>query len=394
VNIELFLQRAEALHQRLAELYETASVLNWIPSDLLPQAFRELYTTSKTVQLAAEELYEQNEELIQSRNLLEVERQYYQDLFEFAPDGYIVTNSEGIIQIANQSASKLLNISQNSMIGKPMISFIALEEHQNFYNELMQICQSTTTRELFFTMQQHHGEVFDAALIVKAVKNQLKNSLILYWLIRKISQHGRENLLAPQNQNQYQNQWLENRSIHKYTKGEIIPLNQLLTWYVHRGLVKLSTFCETGEEVLTGLVTEGMVFGSSMTSLPIYQATALIDVELVAINFIEIKNSLPISNILLPKIEQRLRQTETFLIISNRRRVEDRLQSLLELLKQQLGEKVPSGIRLTVRLTHEDMANACGTTRVTITRLIGKLQQQGIISFDDKKHIILTHNFK
>ncbi len=60
MNIQLFIQRSEALHQHLADLYQTATVLPWIPSDLLPQAFKELHSTSKMLQLAAEELYQQN----------------------------------------------------------------------------------------------------------------------------------------------------------------------------------------------------------------------------------------------------------------------------------------------------------------------------------------------
>ncbi|BDI20117.1 hypothetical protein ANSO36C_59190 [Nostoc cf. commune SO-36] len=105
MNTEKFIQRTEVLHKRLADLYQTASVLPWIPADLLPQAFKELYNTLKIVQLAAEELYQQNEELLQTRKWLEAERQHYQDLFELAPDAYLVTNPEGIIQEANHHRS-------------------------------------------------------------------------------------------------------------------------------------------------------------------------------------------------------------------------------------------------------------------------------------------------
>jgi CRP-like cAMP-binding protein len=154
-------------------------------------------------------------------------------------------------------------------------------------------------------------------------------------------------------------------------------------------LVKLSTYCETGEEVLIGLATAGMVFGSSLTSLNIYQATALSDVDLVSIYAAEIAASPNLSHILLPKINQRLRQTESFLAICGRRRVQERLHHLLQLLKQEVGETVPGGTRLNVRFTHEDIASACCTTRVTITRLLGKLQEEGKISFDLNKHMIL-----
>jgi CRP-like cAMP-binding protein len=70
------------------------------------------------------------------------------------------------------------------------------------------------------------------------------------------------------------------------------------------------------------------------------------------------------------------------LVIAATKKVEDRLLYLLEILKQQIGEPIPGGTRLTFRLTHQDIANACYTTRATITRLFTQLQKQGVISFD------------
>jgi CRP-like cAMP-binding protein len=64
--------------------------------------------------------------------------------------------------------------------------------------------------------------------------------------------------------------------------------------------------------------------------------------------------------------------------------------AILLLLKQEIGEPSKFGTRLSVRLTHEDLANACCTTRVTMTRVLGELQQQGKIIFDCDRRIILT----
>ncbi|MDB9305097.1 PAS domain-containing protein [Nodularia spumigena CS-591/12] len=385
MNIEQFIQSTEALHSRLADLYQTASVLPWIPPELLPQAFKELYSTSKMVQLAAEELYLQNEELIETRNWLETERQRYQDLFEFAPDGYLVTNSEGIIQEANLAAAQLLNVSRQLLVGKPIVNFVRLEEREPFRSELSQLCQSDRVRELVVRLQQNNGEDFDAAFTVAVVRNQQGKVNSLRWLLRNINERQQKKTELINNNSDL----TEERPVHKHTKGETIPLNPLVVWYVRQGLVKLNTFCETGEEILIGLATQDMVFGSNMTSLPIYQATALCDVELSSIYVAEIAVNPMLSHILLPKINQRLQQTESFLVIAGKRRVEERLYHLLQLLKQQIGEPVREGIRLSVRLTHEDIASACCTTRVTITRLMGKLQQQGLISFDSKKYILL-----
>ncbi|MDB9316948.1 PAS domain-containing protein [Nodularia spumigena] len=385
MNIEQFIQSTEALHSRLADLYQTASVLPWIPPELLPQAFKELYSTSKMVQLAAEELYLQNEELIETRNWLEAERQRYQDLFEFAPDGYLVTNTEGIIQEANLAAAQLLNVSRQLLVGKPIVNFVRLEEREPFRSELSQLRQSDRVRELVVRLQQNNGEDFDAAFTVAVVRNQQGKVNSLRWLLRNINERQQKKTELINNNSDL----TEERPVHKHTKGETIPLNPLVVWYVRQGLVKLNTFCETGEEILIGLATQDMVFGSNMTSLPIYQATALCDVELSSIYVAEIAVNPMLSHILLPKINQRLQQTESFLVIAGKRRVEERLYHLLQLLKQQIGEPVREGIRLSVRLTHEDIASACCTTRVTITRLMGKLQQQGLISFDSKKYILL-----
>jgi PAS domain S-box-containing protein len=386
VNIEKFVQRTEILHKRLADLYQTASLLPWISPDLLPEAFKELHNTSKIAQLAAEELYQQNEELVKTRNWLEAERHHYQDLFELAPDGYLVTNTEGIIQEANLTVAKLLNVSKHFLVGKPIINFVLLEERQQIRNELIQLSQSDKVKELLVRLQQRYGELFYAALTVTVVRNQQGKAISLRWMVRNITQRQQLESAIKDKSDIF-----NNRPLHKYDKGETIPLNPLVIWYVSQGLVKLSTYCETGEEVLIGLATPGMVFGSSLTSLDIYQATALADVSLVSIYATEISASTTLSHTLLPKIKQRLQQTESFLAISGRRRVQDRLQHLLQLLKREVGETVPEGTRLNIRFTHEDIASACCTTRVTITRLIGKLQEEGIISFDFKKHIILRN---
>ncbi len=391
MNIEKFIQRAEVLHKRLADLYQTASVLPWISPDLLPQAFKELYNTSKIVQLAAEELYQQNEELVKTRNWLEAERHHYQDLFELSPDGYLVTNTEGIIQEANLTAAKLLNVSKHFLVGKPIVNFVLLEERQQVRNELIQLSQSDRVRELLVRLQQRYGESFDAALTVAVIRNHQGKAISLRWMLRNITERQHlESAIVKDDSDIFNDAYGGKlRPIHKYTKGETITLNPLVIWYVSQGLVKLNTYCETGEEVVIGLATAGMVFGSSLTSLNIYQATALADVELVSIYAVEVAASPTLSHTLLPKINQRLQQTESFLVICGRRRVQERLHHLLQLLKREVGETVPEGTRLSVRFTHEDIASACCTTRVTITRLMGKLQEEGIISFDLKKHIIL-----
>ncbi|WP_026099021.1 Crp/Fnr family transcriptional regulator [Kamptonema formosum] len=179
------------------------------------------------------------------------------------------------------------------------------------------------------------------------------------------------------------------RSLHYYSKGEPIPTKSQGVWQVCKGLVQLSTLYPSGEERLLGWVGPSMCFGPWLTFLHIYQARALSDVYLMWFSVGEIEASPELSHQLLPQLNRRLRQMEALLAISGLRRVEDRLHQLLVLLKQEIGQPVAGGTRLNVRLTHQDLASAISTSRVTVTRLFGQLKQQGLIAIDSKRHIIL-----
>ncbi len=384
LEIDQFTKRVSGMHRRLTDLYQNLSTNPVIP-DVLPQTLIELGSTSEIVNVAVQELYQQNEELLLTRNLLEIERQRYQDLFEFAPDAYLVTDMLGIIKEANHTAGTLLNVSQQSMLGKPIINFVALEDRQNFRGYLSQLAESKKPKELVLHLQKRNDELFDAAITVGVIRNELRQPIGLRWLVRNISDRNQVELALLNHDSDV----TQNKLWHKCSKGDFLPLKPGMIWYVCEGYVKLSTLYETGEEVIVGLAGAGMVLGSNLTSLQTYQATALSDVKLVSIHLAEIAASPTLSHMLLPKINQRLSQTESFLLIAGRRRVQDRFEQLLLLLKQEIGQSVLEGTRLNIRLTHEELASACCTTRVTITRLMGKLQQQGKIGLDSKHHIIL-----
>jgi CRP-like cAMP-binding protein len=64
--------------------------------------------------------------------------------------------------------------------------------------------------------------------------------------------------------------------------------------------------------------------------------------------------------------------------------VTDRLQQFLLMLAQDFGQVEPQGVRIPLKLTHYQLATAVGTTRVTITRLLKDLKDQGWLRFDQR----------
>jgi CRP-like cAMP-binding protein len=196
-------------------------------------------------------------------------------------------------------------------------------------------------------------------------------------------------LTYPSNNNLTSQIQSSERRLHFYERGEEIPLISQGIWQVNRGVVQLVKFNHQGEETSLGWVQSDNYFGVWLTSLDSFQAKALSDVYLLWYSLVEIEKNGDLAQKILSQVVKRLRQSEELLAIAGLKRVEDRLVKLLKLLGKEIGETKESNVRLKVRFTHQNLANAIGTTRVTVTRLLGDLQKQGLISLDSTRHILL-----
>lgn len=188
-------------------------------------------------------------------------------------------------------------------------------------------------------------------------------------------------------------QWIETcyqaRSPQAFYRGEAIPLLEQQIWVVDKGMVVLGTVYPDGTESIFGFVGPSGSFGLPLTVVAPYQAKALTSTQLMRFSLAEVECSPALLTALLPGALQRLRQTEAMLMLVGQRQVEDRLRQFLLLLKQEVGQPTSEGIRLNIRLTHQQIASILGTTRVTVTRILGELKRQGWLH-TDRHHMILS----
>ncbi|MEM7770001.1 MAG: Crp/Fnr family transcriptional regulator [Cyanobacteria bacterium P01_A01_bin.37] len=184
----------------------------------------------------------------------------------------------------------------------------------------------------------------------------------------------------------------EGRLLRPYMSGQSIPMEPQEIWIVCRGVVQLGTLYATGDEALLGLACPSMPFGLPLTSIRPYQASALTNVDLMRLSISEIESSPVLAQSIFRHMGRRLQQTEAILAMVGYRRVEERLRHLLLLLQQEVGQPDDQGTRLGVRLTHQQLANTIGTTRVTVTRLLNQLKDEGWLLIDRQRHIVLTPN--
>ena len=188
MNAEQFSKQLKATYNRAEKLYERAKINDWHESPVVvEESLEELRVALEELQVAEEELIQQNQELAIARNDIEIERQRYRDLFEFAPDAYLVTDEVGLIQEANRAAVTLLNISKNFLIRKPLINFIPVEERRQFRAKLHQLFQTDWMQEWEINILPRHGVSFDAAVTVSAIRDLQGKPLGWRWLLRDIT---------------------------------------------------------------------------------------------------------------------------------------------------------------------------------------------------------------
>ena len=178
--------RITALHQLITALHQRVAAEPVQAAEVLPEILEDLHTALEELHVAEEEQYQQNEALAAARLSAEAERQRYQELFDFAPDGYLVTDSDGIIQEANRAAAALLGVPQPRLLDKPLTAFIAEEERQAFSAFLPQLRQLEGMQDCEIRLQPIAGATFPAELTVATIRTP-QGVVGLRWLLRDIS---------------------------------------------------------------------------------------------------------------------------------------------------------------------------------------------------------------
>ena len=179
--------------KRLKNMQHRAQNLTNPTLELQSEAITELSVALEELSVTVEELRLQNEELIATRQQVEEERQRYQNLFELAPGGYLVTNDWGIIQEANDGASSILGVSHKYLVGKPIDIFVYPADKATFYSQWQQVKSTVIPagekylEHWEMRLQARSGRTFPASLAVSSTWDSQGNLLGQRWLIQDLT---------------------------------------------------------------------------------------------------------------------------------------------------------------------------------------------------------------
>jgi two-component system, cell cycle sensor histidine kinase and response regulator CckA len=182
VNAEDFARRLEDMRRHVETIRGT--------SDGSSAAFEELLVAVEELRVAEEVLRQQNEELTVAHAAVAEERRRYQHLFQYAPDAYLLTDLSGIIREANHSAAHLLGVQPRFLVGKTLVSFVAVEDRPRLRAEIGRWQSEPAAKSIELRLQPRGGQPFDASLTLSVARGGPRDKAFGFrWLVRDISAH-------------------------------------------------------------------------------------------------------------------------------------------------------------------------------------------------------------
>jgi PAS domain S-box-containing protein len=169
-------------------------------TDLTAQEREELLSqVLLQVSVDMEELEVTQQELEEKDRSLEQVHRHYQQLFDLAPNAYLVTDSLGIIQETNGAAAQMLGVSQEKLRGKPLVLFLSPDARRQFFSHLAQVKDADQIRGWEARCEPRGRPPFLAAISATAWREGDTITGIC-WLLSDLSRTQQDQVQLQENQ--------------------------------------------------------------------------------------------------------------------------------------------------------------------------------------------------
>lgn len=160
---------------------------------------------------------------------------------------------------------------------------------------------------------------------------------------------------------------------HVFRRSDSIPVRKDVIWRIEQGIVRAMTWYEDGTNVSLGYWGKGDLIGQPLSDINPYQLVCLSNVELVTIPPQRWHEEME-------GLLSHIRQSEKMLSLVQQKPLSLRLKNFLLWMANKFGREEDEGVLIDASITHQEIAEALNTTRVTITRLFSEFEQEGIIA--------------
>lgn len=188
-------------------------------------------------------------------------------------------------------------------------------------------------------------------------------------------------------------------STHRLRRGDVVygPGDASNCVYVIvSGRVKVCQPAHDGKLSIIAIIEQGDVFGemalveseNRQEHAEAVENTVLLQIpvpELQRVMTMNPHSILELARLVAARRRRTERRLRNLLFHSNRERLIHLLMELLEFY----GRKTETGYDLDIKLSHQEMANIIGSTRETVTVVLGELQREGLVQIARRRVHIL-----
>ncbi len=170
-----------------------------------------------------------------------------------------------------------------------------------------------------------------------------------------------------------------------FKRHECLPQWSDALWKIEQGVVRTLTWTEEGHIIGLGYWGPGDLIGQPLSKLDPYQVECITPVTARLI-----PPSIWSSE--LNGILSYTQQAQELHSIVQCQKTDQRLLKFLAWLANKFGRIIETGTLIDLRLTHIEISEVIGTTRVSVTRVIQKLEDQGKILRPRRHYIVLANS--
>jgi PAS domain S-box-containing protein len=221
MKLNTFAQEIEDMWSRVVVLQNKSEALQAQPQQLeiVAQVSEELRNTTEELYLAYEQLQElvilleeQNQLLKAAYREAEAQRQRYQELFDFAPEAYLVTSKNGVIIESNHAANSLLNTSQSFLVDETIDMYIVSPKNLSMNQLLINLGEIIGVNEFEVRLQPRDKTPITCVCRVREVSNPNSNEITLHWVIRDVTEQKQSQQSPKQTQPKLYQELLKEKS--------------------------------------------------------------------------------------------------------------------------------------------------------------------------------------
>ncbi|MEN9222306.1 MAG: Crp/Fnr family transcriptional regulator [Thermostichus sp. BF3_bins_97] len=176
-----------------------------------------------------------------------------------------------------------------------------------------------------------------------------------------------------------------------FKRGDPLPLVGGTLWQIEAGMLRTIIPGSEGELLTLGLWGKGDVVGWEQNLMPEVRAECLSRVEARLLPAEQLQCFCQQEQSWIPGATlQHIRRCQEMIRILQCRKIYPKLLHLLVWIAQRFGTAEDESYRLDPTLTHQDLSEIIGTTRVTVTRLF-RLYEQAKLLRRFKNRTLLIH---